>query len=200
MIPADSLRAVLDSVFRSRAYVWSDEPRGALLLRDWWLRLRDWLDALRSGHPTLFVALIVGLILVLAVILVHGIVVMLLTVRGAAAREGIRPAAAAARRGAAWYLREADALAERGLYAEAMQSAFVGLALELDERGVLRFHPSKTPGEYVREARLAPGDRAALGSLVGVLYSVVFGGAAVDAAEYRRWRAAGGAEWHATAG
>jgi len=200
LIQADSLRAVLDSVFRSRAYVWSDEPRGALLLREWWLRLRDWLDALRSGHPTLFVALIVALILILAVILIHGIVVMLLTVRGAAARDGAAPRALAPRRGAAWYLREADALAERGRYAEAMQSAFVGLALELDERGVLRFHPSKTPGEYVREARLAPGERAALGSLVSVLYSVVFGGAPFGALEYQRWRAAGGAEWHATAG
>jgi Domain of unknown function (DUF4129) len=197
LIPADSLRAVLDSVFRSRAYVWSDEPRGALLLREWWLRLRDWLDALRSGHPTLFLALIVALILVLAVILVHGLVVMILTVRGAAAREGAAPTALAARRGAGWYFREADALAERGRYADAMQAAFVGLALELDERGVLRFHPSKTPGEYVREARLAPGDQAALGSLVSVLYSVVFGGAAFGAADYNRWRAAGAAEWHA---
>ena len=200
MIPADSLRAVLDSVFRSRAYVWSDEPRGALLLRQWWLQLRDWLDALRAGHPTLFTALIAVLVLVLAAILIHGIVIMLLTLRGAAARETGAPAAVPARRGAGWYLREADTLAERGRYADAMQAAFTGLALELDARGVLRFHPSKTPGEYVREARLAAGDRDALRSIVGVLYAVVFGGAPFGANDYRRWRAAGGVDWHATPG
>lgn len=199
MIPADSLRAALDSVFRSRAYAWSDEPRGALLLRQWWLQLQEWLQALRSGHPSLFTALVVALILVLAAILIHGIVIMLLTVRGAAARERGAPAAVAARRGPGWYFREADALAERGRYADAMQAAFIGLALELDGRGVVRFDPSKTPGEYVREARLAPGDRDALRSLVGVLYSVVFGGTAFGADDYQRWRAAGGAEWRAPA-
>jgi hypothetical protein len=199
LIPADSLRAALDSVFRSRAYAWSDEPRGALLLREWWLRLQAWLEALRSGHPSLFTALVIALVLVLAAILVHGIVIMLLTVRGAAAREIGAPAAVAARRGPGWYFREADLLAEQGRFADAMQAAFVGLALELDGRGILRFDPSKTPGEYVREARLAPGDRDTLRSLVSVLYSVVFGGAPLGADEYRRWRAAGEAEWHAPA-
>jgi hypothetical protein len=200
LIPADSLRAVLDTVFRSRAYVWSDEPRGALLLRQWWLQLRDWLDALRAGHPTLFTALIVLLVLVLAAILIHGIVIMLITLRGAATRETGGPATVPVRRGAGWYRREADSLAQQGRYTEAMQAAFTGLALELDERGVLRFHPSKTPGDYVREARLEARDRDALRSIVGVLYAAVFGGAPNGADDYPRWRAAGGVEWDATPG
>ena len=197
MIPSDSLRAALDAVFRSPAYEWSEEPRGPLLLRHWWLRLREWLEALQSGHPTLFLALVIALCVVLAAILVHGLVVMALTVRGAGARGGPPAATPVTRRTPAWYFREADALAEHGQFAEAMQAGFTGLALQPDERGVLRFHPSKTPAEYAREARLAPPDRDALRALVGSLYAVVFGGAPVGAEDYRRWRAAGGVEWHA---
>lgn len=192
MIPSDSLRAALDAVFRSPAYNWSDEPRGPMLIREWWLRLQQWLEALQRGHPTLFVALIVALVVILAGVVVHGMVVMILTVRGAAARDAGRAASPPARRGADWYFREADALAEQGRYAEAMQAAFTGRALQLDTRGLVRFDPSKTPAEYVREARLAPPDRDALRSLVSVLYAVVFGGAAFGADDYRRWRAAAG--------
>ena len=192
MIPSDSLRAALDAVFRSPAYNWSAEPRGPMLIREWWLRLQQWLEALQRGHPTLFVALIIALVVILAGVVVHGMVVMILTVRGAAARDAGRAASPPARRGADWYFREADALAEQGRYAEAMQAAFTGRALQLDTRGLVRFDPSKTPAEYVREARLAPPDRDALRSLVSVLYAVVFGGAAFGADDYRRWRAAAG--------
>lgn len=192
MIPSDSLRAALDAVFRSPAYNWSDEPRGPMLIREWWLRLQQWLEALERGHPTLFVALIIALVVILAGVVAHGMVVMVLTVRGAAARDADRAPSPAARRGSDWYFREADALAGQGRYAEAMQAAFTGRALELDTRGLVRFDPSKTPAEYVREARLPPPDRDALRSLVSVLYAVVFGGAAFGADDYRRWRAAAG--------
>ena len=195
MIPIpspDSLRAVLDSVFRSPVYNWSEAPRGPMLIREWWLRLQHWLEALQQGHPTLFVALIVALIVILAGVVVHGMVVMMLTVRGAAARELAGAPPRPARRGASWYFAEADSLAAAGRYADAMKTAFMGVALELDARGALRFDPSKTPGEYAREARLSPGERDTLRARVNVLYSVVFGGAPFDADDYRRWRAAAG--------
>ena len=188
----DSLRAVLDSVFRSPAYNWSDGPRGPMLIREWWLRLQHWLEALQQGHPTLFIALIIALVVILAGVVVHGAVVMVLTVRGAAAREHAGAAPRPARRGASWYFAEADALAAAGRYADAMQAAFTGVALELDARGVIRFDPSKTPGEYAREARLPAAERDTLRARVNVLYSVVFGGAPFSADEYRRWRAAAG--------
>lgn len=163
-----------------------------MLIREWWLRLQHWLEALQHGHPTLFIALIIAMVVILAGVVVHGIVVMMLTVRGAAAREAAAAPPRAARPGASWYFGEADALAAAGRYREAMQAAFTGLALELDARGVLRFDPSKTPGEYAREARLSGGERDALRARVNVLYAVVFGGAAFGADDYRRWRAATG--------
>ncbi len=197
MIPADSLRAALDAVFRSPAYDWAAEPRGPELLRRWWLQLHEWLEALRNGHPTIFLAFVIGLVLVLAAILLHGAVIMALTVRAAAAGGDIAAPALTARRGAAWYRREADALAEAGRYREAMQAGFTALALELDQRGIVRFHAGKTPAEYAREARLGPADRDSLTAIVGALYAAVFGGAAVGPEEYGRWRAAGLGGWHA---
>jgi hypothetical protein len=199
LIPSDSLRAALDAVFRSPAYDWAAEPRGPELLRQWWLRLHHWLEALRQGHPTLFLAMVVGLIVVLAAILLHGAVIMALTVRAASAPGDTAAAVATTRRTPAWYRREADALAEAGRYREAMQATFTALALELDQRGAVRFHPGKTPAEYAREARLGPADRESLGGIVRGLYGAVFGGAPVGRDEYLRWRDAGRGGWHAVA-
>ena len=40
-----------------------------------------------------------------------------------------------------------------------MQADFLALVLELDQRHLVRFHPSKTPREYSTEARLAEPSR-----------------------------------------
>jgi multicomponent Na+:H+ antiporter subunit F len=143
--------------------------------------------------------LVVGLIVVLAAILLHGAVIMALTVRAASAPGDTAAAVATTRRTPAWYRREADALAEAGRYREAMQATFTALALELDQRGAVRFHPGKTPAEYAREARLGPADRESLGGIVRGLYGAVFGGAPVGRDEYLRWRDAGRGGWHAVA-
>ncbi len=199
MIPADSLRAALDTVFRAPAYDWVDVPRGPALLRHWWEVVRRWLEQLQSGHPTAFRAFIISLAVILSALLLHGILVALITARRAAARGEPAVTPAAPRRTAAGYFREADQLAAAGRYGEAMRVAFVGGALELDRREILRFHPSKTPADYVREARLAPDERDALRTLVNALYAVAFGGAACPPEEYRSWRAALGGSWHAAA-
>jgi hypothetical protein len=81
---------------------------------------------------------------------------------------------------------------------DALQHVFLALALVLDGRGIVRFHPSKTPGEYASEARLPPTERTRLRTLVRELYAGAFGGAPVGAEDYRRWRAAL-MEWHAPA-
>ena len=48
--------------------------------------------------------------------------------------------------------------------------------LELDRRGALRFHPSKTPAEYLREAQLDAAGQSGLAELVWALYRHLFGG------------------------
>ena len=195
-----SLRAALDSVFRSPAYRWAETPAALRWLRDWWQRLGDWLEGLRAGNPVAFRllawALLIGLLLVLA----HGIWVVWRTVRGAAAPEaaGARAAPGEAR-DAAWYLREADRAAGAGRMGDALQLAFVALALTLDAQGLLRYHASKTPAECAREARLGREDRERLRELVRVLYAHVFGGRPCAPDDYSRWRKAITGPWHAPA-
>ena len=65
-------------------------------------------------------------------------------------------------------------LARAGRYAEALGQRFLALVLELDRRKALRFHASKTPAEYVGEARLTDRGRASLAGLVAQLYRHLF--------------------------
>ena len=86
--------------------------------------------------------------------------------------------------------READRAAAAGRIAEALQLAFVGLALTLDGAGLLRYHASKTPAECAREARLAAEDRERLRGLVRALYGTSSAGGPCAPDDYRRWREA----------
>src|SRR6266566_541580 len=53
-----------------------------------------------------------------------------------------------------------------GRYVEALAHRFLAVVLELDRLKALRFHVSKTPAEYVGEARLTDAGRASLAGLV----------------------------------
>ena len=194
----DSLRSVIDSVFASSAYAWRPEDgTGAAIVR-YWRKLLEWLASLQEANPLLFKLLVAGLVVVLAAILGHAVWLLVRTVRGAAmvASDAV-PTMPAIRRNAAWYFAAGDRAASEGRYAEALQLAFVGVALTLEDRGLLRYHPSKTPAECSREARVAPADRRRLGSLVATLYRCAFGGAGCGAAEYSAWRELAAGEWHA---
>jgi hypothetical protein len=198
---AAAFRATLDSVFASPAYRWADMPAPERLLREWWARLGEWLTQLRADNPAAFRFLLIAILVVLVLILAHGAWVIWRTVRGAAAPVGGAPHSAAGEsRDAAWYRREADRAAAAGSIGEALQLAFVGLALGLETDGLLRYHPSKTPAECAREARLAPEDCARLGGLVQSLYACAFGGGPCGPEDYRRWREATAGPWHAAAG
>jgi hypothetical protein len=198
---AAAFRAVLDSVFASRAYRWAETPPLLALIRDWWRRLGDWLYDLRLDNPTAFRLLIFGLLIALVLVLAHGAWVVWRTLGPATSQdEDGRHQDAAVVRDAAWYFREADRAATEGRMGDALQLAFVGLALTLDARGLLRYHPSKTPAECVRDARLAGDDRERLRELVRSLYAHAFGGRPCGSEEYRRWRGVIAGPWHAPAG
>jgi hypothetical protein len=195
-----ALRAALDSVFVSPAYRWTETPTPVRLMRDGWERLRDWLEGLRAGNPAAFRLLVVALLVALVLVLAHGAWVVWRTVRsGAGPEDGTPRPADQEERDAAWYLREADRVAAAGRTGEALQLAFVGLALVLDRQGLLRYHASKTPAECAREARLASADRERLRELVGTLYAHVFGGLPCGPDDYRRWRTEIVGPWHAPA-
>ena len=195
-----SMRSVLDTVFAARAYRWAEEPGAFHYVREWWSRLGEWLSALRADNPAIFRLLVALLLLSLLVLIGHAAWVVWQTVRAGGGRSA--EAGSPARReirDAAWYYCAADGAASAGRISEALQLAFVGLALTLDAQGLLRYHPGKTPAECAREANLAATDRERLKALVRSLYACAFSGQNCGAVEYHRWRESGASSWNAPA-
>jgi hypothetical protein len=193
-------RAVLDSVFATEPYQWAPQSAVLRLFSDWWSWLVHWIDGLRAHNPLLFRIFLVTVLLAWIGIFVHAAWLVWLTVRGAArADRSVALPVAGERHDAEWYSRAADQAAAEGRLAEALQLAFVALALTLEGQGLLQSHPSKTPAECAREARLAGSDRDRLGDLVRSLYSFAFGGRSIAPDDYRRWREHGAGPWHAPA-
>ena len=199
MPPADSLRVLLDSVFAAPEYRWVERPETHALLRRWLRAAQQWLLDVRETHPALFRLLLAGLVLLVIAIFLHAAWVFLQTVRAAGSAGPDAAMPAAARRDQAWYRSEADRLAGLERYAEAMQYDFLALVLSLDAASLVRFHPSKTPGEYTREARLSPEARAQLRALVRDLYGYVFARRACGPREFEAWRALAAPERYAPA-
>ncbi len=196
----DRYRAVLDSVFATEPYQWTPPPPILRLLSQWWDRLTAWADGLRADNPLLFRIFLLAVLLAWLGIFVHAVWLLWTTMRGAARAEQAPPALSTGeRRDADWYSREADRAAEEGRLAEALQLAFISLALTLDAGGLLQYHPSKTPAECAREAKLAGADRDRLRGLVRTLYAGAFGGRPIAVQDYRRWRELGEGPWHASA-
>lgn len=195
-----SLRTVLDTVFAAPVYQWAEIPAPLRILREWWRKLGDWLEALHAGNPAVFRVLMALLLLALVLLLAHAAWVVWNTVRGGGGPDADAPAAGRGpTRDAAWHYREADRAAAEGRINEALQLAFVGLAFTLESQGLLRYHPSKTPAECAREADLSGPDRERLRGMVGTLYACVFGGRSCAPGDYRRWRDAGAMAWNASA-
>jgi len=197
-VPPDSLRAALDSVFRSPAYEWRAPVLAISWIRDRWHALLNWLTAFRDVNPLVYRLLITLLVVALVGIILRAAWVLYRTLQSADA--GADPDLAThlpVARDGAWFRAEADRLAGEGRFADAVQAAFVALARRLDGLGLLQYHPSKTPAECAREARLAERDEPRLRRLVMDLYRAAFGGGAFGAEEYRRWRAEADEAWHA---
>lgn len=189
---SDSLRRALEEVFARPEYSWTVYRSPFDWLLELWYRLLDWLSTMQTAHPAGFKALLVVLIVALAGLLAHiGYVVWRIMrptagapVEGATAGGGLRLEDARAHR------ERARELAGAGRYAEALAHEFAALLLDLERRRAVTFHPSKTPAEYVSEARLDPAGRASLADLVSRLYRHLFGAAPCDEPAYREFAAA----------
>jgi hypothetical protein len=198
-VEAERVRAVIDSVFAGPQYRWETPLDPFAPLRRAWIWLVTWFQGLRAESPATYWALIVLLALVLLAILGHAAWVTWRTVRSDAAAELRGITARTEVRNAAWYAREAERLAAAGHFAEAIQADFLRLVLQLDARQLVRFHPSRTPNEYAREATLSPDARRELGELVRRLYAYVFARVPCGAEELRDWKARAAPERYARA-
>ncbi|HEV8380082.1 MAG TPA: hypothetical protein VGQ29_00710 [Gemmatimonadales bacterium] len=178
-------------MFARPEFQWVEQRRLLSWLARQWQRLVDWLNLQSAEHPIAFNIVVALIVVALVVVLVHIGYVVWRIVRPAM-RTG--PTKAVVGTGAvldaAAHLRMADELASAGRYAEALGHRFLAVVLELDRRKALRFHASKTPAEYVWEARLTDQGRASLADLVAQLYRHLFAAVPCDADEYESFGAA----------
>jgi hypothetical protein len=172
-------------VFARPEFQWVERrPLLAWLARQW-QNLIDWLNRMAGQHPLGFDIGMALVVVALVALLVHMGYVMWRIVRpGVRTGEAKSTAGATLIMDAATHLAMADELARAGRYAEALGHRFLALVLELDRRKALRFHVSKTPAEYVGEARLTDRGRASLAGLVAQLYRHLFAAVPCDAADY----------------
>jgi hypothetical protein len=194
----DSLRSVLDSVFAAPAYKWVQRPDPLAAIKHALAAIRHWFDNLHDNNPVGFRVVVYCLVFVMLAIVTHAAWTFFRTVQSAdalpdVARRGFTP------RDQAWYHREAERLAAAGRFAEAIQADFLALVLALDARNLLRFHPSKTPGEYAREFGLAPGAREEFRDLVRRLYRYAYARSPCGPTEFVDWRARADPERYASA-
>ena len=185
------MRRVVGQVFARPEFQWVERRRVLSWLARQWQNLISWLDSVATKHPIGY-DIGVGLVVIaLVVLLVHIGYVMWRIVRpGVRTGDGKAAAGTRAIMDAATHLAIADQLARDGKFAEALGHRFLAVVLELDRRGALRFHVSKTPAEYVWEARLSVEGRTDLAGLVGQLYRHLFAAVPCDAREYAAFGAA----------
>jgi hypothetical protein len=193
--PADSLRPVLDSVFSAPEYAWVTRVHPLQWLRDRFFELVAWFEALRLSAPLAYWAIVAVAVTLLVAILVHGGWLMARSMRSATPPDAREGSIRAARRDGAWYREQAARAAGAGRYAEAMRAYFEGLILDLAAAGAVAWHPSKTPREYVREAKVSPAERGALAELVDQVYDASFAGAVWGRLEWEAWRARAAGGW-----
>src|SRR2546423_8569191 len=140
-------------------------------------------------HPLGYEVFIGLVVVALVFLLVHVGYVVWRIVRPSARAGGTAAGAGHVIVDAASHLARAAELARAGRFAEALGHRFLAVVLELDRLKALRFHASKTPAEYVGEARLTDAGRASLAGLVAQLYRHLFGAVPCDAGEYEAFGA-----------
>ncbi len=175
-IAADSIRTVLQQVYAGPEYDWDLRRNPFQFLFDLLASVSAWLAELEATHPVAYWLVMGVLTGLLIAILLHFTYLVVRALRPRIASTRPASVTLAQRRGAAWHLDEARRLAADGRYQEAIAHRFAALLLVLDERKVIRFHPSKTPAEYVAEVDLKEDGPAQFSALVTVLYQHLFGG------------------------
>jgi len=182
---------VVGQVFSRPEFRWVEQRRVLSWLARQWQHLMDWLNRTAAAHPVGFDVGLALVVIALVALIVHIGYVMWRIVR-----PGVRTGPHTSGLGAgqvmdaAAHLAIADRLASTGRYTEALGHRFLALVLELDRRKALRFHVSKTPAEYVWEARLSAQGKASLANLVGSLYRYLFAAVPCDADGYAAFGAA----------
>lgn len=185
---ADSLRAILDTVFQSSVYDWVPDRDPWAWLRRAWAALLLWLGELQQANPVGFRVLAYVAILVLLLVVGQAVRVFIRTIRTEPRGPDDPALPDAPRRDAEWFRREARQHAAAGRYPEAVEADFRALLLTLESRAVLRIQPSMTPAEYARNVRLPPAARDDFEESVRRLYGYLFARWPCGPDEYAAWK------------
>jgi hypothetical protein len=191
---ADQVREALDRVYQRPEFAPTTRSpvREALDAVGRWIReaiefLLPSFDAGATRDNVLLVILIALMAGVAVFVVLHlsGVLPKLLgrsAEAGAGAAGGKGPGGRASR--AAEWEERARKAAAAGRWREASLALYQALLLRLEERGAVRYDPSKTPGDYRREARKSQEARAVLDGYLRAFEPVAFGGRAIDGRGY----------------
>jgi len=185
--PPDSLRRAIADVFAGPEYRWADSRVILRWLGTQWQTFLDWLNAFQRSHPTQYAVLLAVAVALLVAILVHFAYIAVRILRPTLSTGPTSAAAGQPVNDVRAHLGRATDLAVAGRYAEALAHRFLALLLQLDARRAIKFHVSKTPAEYVGEARVDAEGRADLRALVSRLYRHLFAAVPCDARGYEEF-------------
>jgi hypothetical protein len=184
----------LERIFARPEFTERSAPPLLRFLGDVWAAVREWLLSLvppvllERWHP-LFTVLVASVFAVGAVwILVRVLETRSAALREAVPRRGRSDAAAATAFTIEDWEATARAAADAGRFRDAATALYMAAVLRLDQRGVLRFHSAKTPGDYRREVRTDPAVRTAFDSFIRQYLPVVFAPATPDAGAFAALR------------
>lgn len=166
---------------------WVRDMTGRIV--DFFAELVGSLATLRTTMPVLFWIIIVWLAATAVAIVGHLVWTAIQASRlGRDDAPGVKKARAEKPRTATDWEDEALRLAAAGKLREAAAALYQAFLLRLDAREVVRFDPSKTPGDYRREARKHPESAKALTAFLRLFEPVAFGGRDLDTEGWERMR------------
>jgi len=189
---ATAIRAEARSILSDPRYA----PRRSIT--QWLLeKLSDWkppdMQWLGELSPIVLWVVVIWCVLALLAILAHTIWTFATMFRGARRSSDLDVSLAGGRGRGALSYRELHglmvSLAERGAFREAIGVMMVALVRWLENAGVLRFHHSKTNGDYVREYPSHLRSREDFSQFVAAFDSLIYSGASCGREVFRRMNA-----------
>jgi hypothetical protein len=184
---AAAVAEALDRVYARPEFQEQTPPWLLQTISELWSSFLSWIGSLigwsrffAAWSPHLYRIVIALLILVCLAVAAY-LVIRLLRRRFVTASRGPLPAKSAqlrAGRDAAAWEELARHAAEEGRVREAALAFYHAAVLRLEEREVVHYEPSKTPGEYGREADSEPEVGPAFARFLSLFLPLAFGGRA----------------------
>lgn len=188
----DTVDAALARVLARPEFAERSPPALLRLISELAAAFRAWIGSLMAAwmpeewYPA-FTWLVIGVLCALAAWALYALVMALIGAPRAQGSSAPSIARQAGVRGedAAWWESAARAAAAGGQFRDAAIALYLAAVLRLEERGVLRYHPGKTPGDYRSEVRSHPDTRRPFETFIRQFLPVAFGARAPDAASFR---------------